>query len=102
MKGFTDSQLARIMEDMVQACTTPEHTDEKEIVNALKQITEGAIEVLDNKKIVSKLKNKLEQFDMNREEDKLPENLERFVDEVAAIVWFKGNKTKKGITYDDS
>ena len=96
MKGFTDSQLARIMEDIVQASTTPEHTDEEQIVTALKQIMEGAIEVLDNKKIVVDLKAKLEQFNMIREEGKHPDDWKEFIDEIAYIVWHKGKRPTKG------
>jgi len=87
LKGFTDYQLARILEDICQASTTPDHTSGEEIVKALKQITDGAIEVLDNKKIIETLKNHLSNFDENR--DKYSEMTQEVVDFIAKIVWKK-------------
>lgn len=63
IEKFTDEQKARILDDIVQASTTPEHDNEEEIVGAMKMIVDGAIDVLENKRKLDKLEEIL-NFDV--------------------------------------
>lgn len=80
METFTVQQKADILDDLVQACTTPDHKNEVEIVGALKELTDSSLDILKNRKIVKALTHNIKKCKIELDELRSGHNPLRITD----------------------